>query len=460
VNLPRITLPWIGRRRDRDAVVRRSRRRGAHPAATPRSRTTRTKPGPRTVVGGALTVLALSATTATAATVGPAEAGSTSPTEQLSVTAPTAATTTALDPVVVVSDEGSVAQATEALDRATTVTEDHATLTRSAEAEIVEQADEVADLLAASAECTEVAASRSADREPPTARTAPDATAESVESTEEPVAQPADAAEEPVDAAVDLATGSTTAPDPSTVFPADGTGALVADTDVVPDTEADATQDASATEPTAAASEDLSAELADATESLTTLLDDATSSAVAVKQAPEEPKKQAEPAKPKTPAEALKAESAAAKKATKNLEKYVESTAGAENGQIPGDALSELKFAEGEELRTDAARQLERLDNAYRAQFGEHLTIRDSYRSYESQVAVKASRGSMAAVPGYSNHGWGVAVDINGGVESFGTAQYEWLRENGPKFGWDNPDWARAGARKPEAWHWEYTPMG
>jgi D-alanyl-D-alanine carboxypeptidase len=73
-------------------------------------------------------------------------------------------------------------------------------------------------------------------------------------------------------------------------------------------------------------------------------------------------------------------------------------------------------------------------------------------------VSVKASRGYLAAVPGYSDHGWGIAVDINGGVEERSSAQHQWLVENAAEFGWHNPAWAQADGRKPEAWHWEYRP--
>ena len=36
----------------------------------------------------------------------------------------------------------------------------------------------------------------------------------------------------------------------------------------------------------------------------------------------------------------------------------------------------------------------------------------------------------LAAVPGTSNHGWGLAVDLCGGIERFGTQQYAWMQAN------------------------------
>ncbi|WP_435738393.1 M15 family metallopeptidase [Cellulosimicrobium sp. PMB13] len=138
------------------------------------------------------------------------------------------------------------------------------------------------------------------------------------------------------------------------------------------------------------------------------------------------------------------------------LDQWASSTAGYGNGQIPAESLCELSFAPGEMLRCDADFQIEALNLKYREAFGTDLSVTDSYRSYGSQVAVKASRGHFAATPGTSNHGWGLALDLGGGVQSFGSAQYAWLRANGPAFGWDNPEFARAGGSLPEAWHWEY----
>ncbi|MGW8567584.1 D-alanyl-D-alanine carboxypeptidase family protein [Isoptericola sp. NPDC055881] len=188
-------------------------------------------------------------------------------------------------------------------------------------------------------------------------------------------------------------------------------------------------------------------DVTEATQSLTALLEDTDTSAVSIKPAPA------------TPAEVVQAEAAQARKAAPALKAHADDTQGYENGRIPSADLAELSFAPGETLRADAAEQLERLDVAYRARFGEHLEIRDSYRSYESQVSVKASRGYFAAVPGYSDHGWGIAVDLNGGVQTYSSAQHRWLVENAPKFGWHNPGWAQADGRKPEAWHWEYSPL-
>ncbi|MFB8227424.1 D-alanyl-D-alanine carboxypeptidase family protein [Cellulosimicrobium sp. NPDC055967] len=138
------------------------------------------------------------------------------------------------------------------------------------------------------------------------------------------------------------------------------------------------------------------------------------------------------------------------------LDQWAASTAGFGNGQIPASALCDLSFAPGEQLRCDAAHQIEALNQKFVETFGVNLSVTDSYRSYASQVAVKASRGYFAAPPGMSNHGWALALDLGGGIQGYGTAQYEWMRANAPAYGWDNPEWARAGGSKNEPWHWEY----
>lgn len=57
-----------------------------------------------------------------------------------------------------------------------------------------------------------------------------------------------------------------------------------------------------------------------------------------------------------------------------------------------------------------------------------------SYRTYDEQVALyklyQEGRGNLAAIPGTSNHGWGVAVDL---AEEW---MRSWINEHGAKYGW------------------------
>ncbi|VTR76031.1 M15 family metallopeptidase [Cellulomonas hominis] len=127
------------------------------------------------------------------------------------------------------------------------------------------------------------------------------------------------------------------------------------------------------------------------------------------------------------------------------------------NGRIPLSALAPVPWAPGQLLRADASQALTGLNNAYRAQFGTSIQITDSYRDFDQQVSTKKSKGNLAATPGTSNHGWGLALDLGGGIERFGTAQHTWMRQNAPTYGWVLPEWAQAGGAKPEAWHWEFN---
>ncbi|HYN30396.1 MAG TPA: M15 family metallopeptidase [Dermatophilaceae bacterium] len=127
------------------------------------------------------------------------------------------------------------------------------------------------------------------------------------------------------------------------------------------------------------------------------------------------------------------------------------------NGVIPLGALCPLAGAPGELLRADAAYAFNGLTAAYAARFGRPVCVTDSYRSYDDQVRVRAERPGLAAFPGRSNHGWGTALDLCGGVERFDSAEHAWLRVNAPLVGWFHPAWAGRGGTLPEPWHWEYS---
>ena len=89
------------------------------------------------------------------------------------------------------------------------------------------------------------------------------------------------------------------------------------------------------------------------------------------------------------------------------------------------------------------------------------MQITDSYRTYERQVELATAEATKnyAAVPGTSNHGWGVAFDISGTNKDMDgdkkvtfadrqkTPIYKWLKQNGGDF--KNP------LKIKEGWHWE-----
>ena len=129
---------------------------------------------------------------------------------------------------------------------------------------------------------------------------------------------------------------------------------------------------------------------------------------------------------------------------------------GYRNGKIPLRQLCALKTGTGQMLRCDAAHSFEAMAAAYQGKFGTPLCITDSYRSYEAQVSTYAAKPTLAAIPGTSNHGWGLAVDLCGGVESFSSPQHSWLKSKAGLYGWVLPPWAQANGSKPEPWHWEF----
>jgi hypothetical protein len=130
---------------------------------------------------------------------------------------------------------------------------------------------------------------------------------------------------------------------------------------------------------------------------------------------------------------------------------------GYSNGNIPESALCALSYAPGHRQRADAAAAFNKLTEFAKADRGAPLCVTDSYRSYSEQVALYRRKPRLAATPGTSNHGWGIAVDLCGGVERFGSDAYQWMKANAPRFGWVHPAWAEPGGSRPEAWHWEFA---
>jgi hypothetical protein len=130
------------------------------------------------------------------------------------------------------------------------------------------------------------------------------------------------------------------------------------------------------------------------------------------------------------------------------------------NGRLPGLLLHPIGWSPRSQARTDPARAMTALGARFRREFGYYPHITDSYRTYAEQVAVKAAKGYLAATPGTSNHGWGLAFDLGSGINNRGSVQHDWMQRNAKYFGFDNPDWATPGNprfQKDEPWHWEYV---
>ena len=117
------------------------------------------------------------------------------------------------------------------------------------------------------------------------------------------------------------------------------------------------------------------------------------------------------------------------------------------NGQLPASALEDV--GKGNKLRKgDAASSFLQMAAAAKKDNIDLVSaITGSYRDLAGQEYMYATKPKgMAAKPGTSKHGWGVALDIG-----YANAQ-NWINKNGGKFGWGLPNWAKGGF---EPWHFE-----
>jgi hypothetical protein len=128
---------------------------------------------------------------------------------------------------------------------------------------------------------------------------------------------------------------------------------------------------------------------------------------------------------------------------------------GFSNGRLPSSALAPIftpQLGRVAYLANDGVAAAWNTQNLCANADGVPLSPGDStrnpaataYRDYTTQVAFKAQFGSNAATPGYSNHGWGHAVDLRN-TGSMRT----WTDAHGRHFGWQK----RTSDASWEAWH-------
>ena len=132
------------------------------------------------------------------------------------------------------------------------------------------------------------------------------------------------------------------------------------------------------------------------------------------------------------------------------------------NGRL--DTRNLLPIGRNHFLRADAGRAYLAMVAAA-AKDNIKWSITDSYRTFEVQVRLAREKGlynvpapngtypagnkiGLAARPGTSKHGWGLAVDLGSGAQSKGTPQNNWLVNNAGRFGFKTIPG--------EPWHWQY----
>jgi len=130
------------------------------------------------------------------------------------------------------------------------------------------------------------------------------------------------------------------------------------------------------------------------------------------------------------------------------------------NGYVPLTALTRVAYSPRHLAAAGAARAITAASARFRRDFGVDIRITDAYRTYAEQVLVRAVKGALAAPPGTSNHGWGLAFDLASGINLRSSPEHAWMQRHAWRFGLDNPDWATPGTasfQKNEPWHWEYS---
>lgn len=94
----------------------------------------------------------------------------------------------------------------------------------------------------------------------------------------------------------------------------------------------------------------------------------------------------------------------------------------------------------------DAYRPFDTQDRIFRSRYAPHSFWLPTARKYDGSWWVKKRGQDAAAVPGTSNHGWGLAVDVDD-CSTENTPACRWLKANAAGYGW-------SAEIQSEAWHW------
>jgi hypothetical protein len=143
-----------------------------------------------------------------------------------------------------------------------------------------------------------------------------------------------------------------------------------------------------------------------------------------------------------------------------------------QNGRIPDEKLRaivpidyDVDLHGAARLAPEAAYNYELMRAAMVEDGVSPIAISYSYRTYAKQLEKwdnYQAGGNVAAPPGTSNHGWGLAVDLNISRRSdsdwrpmpgLSEDRYNWLKAH-PQYGFRNND------AQSEPWHWDYEGGG
>lgn len=130
------------------------------------------------------------------------------------------------------------------------------------------------------------------------------------------------------------------------------------------------------------------------------------------------------------------------------------------NGIVPAKDLCVIPFQPTHLLRCGTISDVIRLHYAFKARFGRNLPIDrwrySTFRSYADQQVVWREIGPpIAARPGTSPHGYGLAIDW-GEDGGFTSTVNRWLAANGPRYNWVRQPWHEEGGSWGEWWHFDY----
>lgn len=119
------------------------------------------------------------------------------------------------------------------------------------------------------------------------------------------------------------------------------------------------------------------------------------------------------------------------------------------NGHIPAGALEPVGNT-SHKLWAPAAEDMTRMIQDAKSD-GVTIGINETYRPYSEQVDLAKrkglySQGGLAAKPGTSEHGWGMATDLE-----LNSSAQSWMKQHAADYGFVN--------NVPrESWHWAYKP--